>query len=507
MAIVEWMDDAADATSRSTSREKVEPSRRRDLATGSARPRSTSARSTSRRTGRDAASTSEREITLSPGPATSSIARLSTYELNTGLLVLESSFRRAPRQARHRLAATLAEQIALVLQDRAIRAQLQELSERNRERAETLNQILEISNELKKHLNLDNLFQTIVTAAGRSLGFNAVLLSVYEPERNAFVHRAQFGLDQRWEEMKGREIPAAEITRNWTEENRVSKSYHLRERTTGTPTRFDVVTARSARRSGPERAGGPTRRSGSRSSPASGSWVPARRRSARTASRRRSRRSRRSRSSRTRPSRRSRSRARYTDAREQSIRDGLTGAYNHRYFQESLQKEIGRAERRGRPLSVLLLDIDDFKAINDRTGTPSATRSSSASSRRSATRSAATWTSWRATAARSSRVILPETPTDEAAEVAERVRCRIDERLFRPPDTNDVVRVTVSIGVATFPLDARNKKELIDRADSALYRAKRGGKNAVVATSRRAPPGPAHAARSLTPAGSTGMNS
>jgi diguanylate cyclase (GGDEF)-like protein len=80
-------------------------------------------------------------------------------------------------------------------------------------------------------------------------------------------------------------------------------------------------------------------------------------------------------------------------------------------------------------------------------------------------------------------VILPETPADEAAEVAGRVRSRIDERLFRPPDTNDVVRVTVSIGVATFPHDARNKKELIDRADAALYKAKRGGKNAVVSTS------------------------
>ena len=49
-------------------------------------------------------------------------------------------------------------------------------------------------------------------------------------------------------------------------------------------------------------------------------------------------------------------------------------------------------------------------------------------------------------------------------------------------DSNDVVRVTVSIGVATFPNDARNKKELIDRADAALYKAKRGGKNAVVST-------------------------
>ncbi|HEY6064828.1 MAG TPA: diguanylate cyclase, partial [Thermoanaerobaculia bacterium] len=59
---------------------------------------------------------------------------------------------------------------------------------------------------------------------------------------------------------------------------------------------------------------------------------------------------------------------------------------------------------------------------------------------------------------------------------------RIDERIFRPPDSNDVIRITVSIGLATYPQDARTKKELIERADSALYRAKRKGKNAVEVT-------------------------
>ena len=60
----------------------------------------------------------------------------------------------------------------------------------------------------------------------------------------------------------------------------------------------------------------------------------------------------------------------YNEAREQSIRDSLTGAYNHRHFQEVLQRELGRAERLGRPLTVLMLDIDDFKSINDRFGHP-----------------------------------------------------------------------------------------------------------------------------------------
>lgn len=423
----------------------------------------------------------DRTLRLSPDLTYQVIASLSTYELNTGLLVLESPFPLIHSKSAVDSLTVLAEQIALVLQDRAIRVQLQELSERNRERAETLNQILEISNEVKKHLTLDNLFASIALAVGRSLGFNAVVLSLYEPERNVFVHHAQFGLDEKWEELKGREVPAREITKHWTDDNRVSKSYHLR-RTLKELGPYDFFTSPAPRRRSP-RAWHPYETlwiplmSGDRlvgclsvDDPKSGqsptidtiraleifaNQAVTAIEIART----------------------------YTDAREQSIRDGLTGAYNHRYFQEALQKEIGRAERRARPLSVLMLDIDDFKGINDRYGHPVGDAILQRIVVEIASEVRADMDLVARYGGEEFAVILPETPTSEAAEVAERVRSRIEERLSRPPDTNDVIRVTVSIGLAAFPDDARNKKELIEKADAALYRAKRGGKNAVEVTS------------------------
>ncbi len=422
----------------------------------------------------------EREVRLSSSTRFQLIARLSTYELNTGLLILESSVSTLQTPPAVQSLRALAGQIALVLQDRAIRAQVQELSERNRDRAETLHQILEISNEVKRHLNPDALFQSIVTAVAKSLGFDAVLLSLYDAERDLFVRRAQYGLDQRWAEIQGQEVPAAEITRHWIDRNRLSKSYFVRDRTSDDLGRYDVVASTPRRRtangwraydilfiplSSDDRLVGclsvDEPRDGQAPSLETVQALEIFANQAVTAIE---------------------NARRYSDAREQSIRDGLTGAYNHRHFQETLQREVGRADRQGRPLSVLLLDIDDFKAVNDRYGHPigDAILERIVGEIRSEVRGDMDLVA--RYGGEEFAVILPETPTEVAAEVAGRIRRRIDERLFRPPEADDVIRITVSIGLAAYPRDASNKKELIERADAALYRAKRGGKNAVVAT-------------------------
>ncbi len=312
-----------------------------------------------------------------------------------------------------------------------------------------------------------------------------MLLSLYDAEKDLFVRRSQYGLDQRWAEIQGQEVPAAEITRHWTDRNRVSKSYYVRDRTSDDLGRYDVVTTTLRRRTAngwraydmlfipllsgeslvgclsvdePRNGQAPTLETVQALEIFANQAVTA-----------------------------IENARRYSDAREQSIRDGLTGAYNHRHFQESLQREVGRAERQGRTLSVLLLDIDDFKAVNDRYGHPvgDAILERIVAEIRSEVRGDMDLVA--RYGGEEFAVILPETPIEVAAEVAERIRRRIDERLFRPPEAEDVIRVTVSIGLAAYPNDASNKKELIERADAALYRAKRGGKNAVVATSEPRP--------------------
>jgi len=428
-----------------------------------------------------------RDLALTPEGHYQVRLRLSTFEMHSGLMIVESASSELHSAESLASLRTIAEHIALVLQDRSIRAQIEELSQRNRERAETLNQILEISNDLKRNRTLDDLFQSIVSAVAKSLGFQAVLLSLYDREQNVFSPRAHFGLGERWPKILGKTVPAGEVTRHWTDRYRVSKSYHVRDRSvhTGISGIASSVSGRvlAAGDDGwraeellwiplysedrllgylsveePHNGKSPTLET-IRSLEIFANQAVTAIESARS----------------------------YDEAREQSIRDSLTGAYNHRHFQEVLQRELGRAERLGRPLTVLMLDIDDFKSINDRFGHPvgDAILQGIVAEIRNEVRGDMDLLA--RYGGDEFAVVLPETPPGEAVLVAERVRRRVDERLFRMPDSGQMLRATVSIGVATYPDDATEKMDLVEKADAALYRAKRGGKNAVVTT---AEPGP-----------------
>jgi len=160
-----------------------------------------------------------------------------------------------------------------------------------------------------------------------------------------------------------------------------------------------------------------------------------------------------------------------------AITDGLTGLYNHRHFQDTIDKEIRRSEREVRPLSILLLDLDHFKQYNDRWGHTEG----DAALRRVAGQVMrcirSTDMAFRY-GGEELAVLLPSCTKEQSAEVAEKVRAAVATHAQRPGRFGG--KVTVSVGVATFPEDGRVARSLVDVADAALYAAKAQGRDRVV---------------------------
>jgi diguanylate cyclase (GGDEF)-like protein len=157
-----------------------------------------------------------------------------------------------------------------------------------------------------------------------------------------------------------------------------------------------------------------------------------------------------------------------------SLRDGLTGLFNHAYCHQAIDTELKRYSRYGTVVSLMMIDIDDFKKVNDRYGHQEGdkvlailgaiiehqTRDIDICCRYGGEEFA---------------VVLPSTNFGETASLAERLRVNIEKSM---PNCR---KVTVSIGVATSGDNRNTPKSLIKRADDALYEAKTAGKNRVVA--------------------------
>lgn len=166
-------------------------------------------------------------------------------------------------------------------------------------------------------------------------------------------------------------------------------------------------------------------------------------------------------------------------AEELSVTDDLTSLYNSRYLNQVLRRESKRASRSGRPLSLLFMDLDGFKSVNDRYGHLCGSRALVEAA--SVIRGCARETD---VAARFGgdefALVLPDTGSEGAVAVAERVRERIAAYAFLKASDGLNVRLTASVGVATLPDVAASADELIKAADTAMYRVKDKGKNGVV---------------------------
>ena len=161
---------------------------------------------------------------------------------------------------------------------------------------------------------------------------------------------------------------------------------------------------------------------------------------------------------------------------KQAATDGLTGLANHREFQDQLRREMERAQRFALPVALVLLDLDDFKVVNDRYGhlAGDTVLRGVAATLRLLVREIDCAARY---GGEEFAIILPGTTAEGAARLAERIRLAIGERPVVAEGRN--VGVTASFGVGAIPEDGTTQVELIAAADTALYRAKHGGKNRV----------------------------
>lgn len=159
-----------------------------------------------------------------------------------------------------------------------------------------------------------------------------------------------------------------------------------------------------------------------------------------------------------------------------SITDGLTKLHNHRYFQDHLVREIKRVSRTKQPLSLILLDIDDFKLLNDTYGHAAGDEvlTSLAAIMNDSARESDLIARY---GGEEFVILMPNTPLVGAVHLAEKIRMTVETTRLIVGDNLRPIEITISLGVAPFN---GNRREFFAEADRALYQAKAAGKNCVI---------------------------
>jgi diguanylate cyclase (GGDEF)-like protein len=169
----------------------------------------------------------------------------------------------------------------------------------------------------------------------------------------------------------------------------------------------------------------------------------------------------------------------YEQAVELAFTDGLTGLYNRRYLMEQIEREFSRAQRAGVPLSVIMIDLDGLKRINDRFGHHQGDAVLKEIGRiiKVNTRLSDVAARW---GGDEFMLLTPETDSGSANKIGDRIRSQVER--YRPVMDGNRERVSVSVGIASCPADVSRPSsakitELLQRADEAMYEAKRCGGN------------------------------
>lgn len=166
----------------------------------------------------------------------------------------------------------------------------------------------------------------------------------------------------------------------------------------------------------------------------------------------------------------------YEMVRHKSDTDALTGLWNHGFFQFQLAKQIRLAKKDNTPLSLLIIDIDNFKKLNDTYGHQAGDVILKIISNivKESSREIDYVCRY---GGEEFSVILTQIDKEQALAIAERIRQKVNEYVFFPTKDGESLKMSISIGLATFPDDAKNQQDLIALADKAMYSAKFSGKN------------------------------
>lgn len=421
-----------------------------------------------------------RKFPLSGGSAIQVLIGIQTPEIIYGILLFETEDLSILKAGSLNLLTLLVNQTALSLQDQLLRREMREKTMQLEAHAATMATILDVSHTLIGHFDVDAALTRIAHAIRKALGFEAVVFALYDPRRDEYVRRAHAGFDDVWEELRKKHVSSAEIQAFFNPEFRVSNSYFVSHTVLRKSDHNFFVRADDADDGflkpdewhdndlllvplmrGDEQMLGylSVREPHDRRIPSVEKvrTLEVFATQAVTALQ---------------------SARQYDEIKRLTFIDSLTPAYNHRYFQEALSKEIHRHARTGHTLALAMLDIDNFKKINDTFGHPigdeilkglveelmTNARDSDVVARYGGEEFA---------------IIFPDTPARSANDAAERMRDLVERREFALPQLDRTLFITVSIGVALYPTDGTTGADLVSRADAALYWAKKNGKNRV----------------------------
>jgi diguanylate cyclase (GGDEF)-like protein len=419
----------------------------------------------------------QRRFPLSEGNAIQVLLGIQTAEVIYGILIYETEDPSILKSGSINLLTLLATQTALSLQDQLLRREMGAKTAQLEAQAATKSLILDVANGLIGSFDVDAMLTRIALAISKALGFEKVVFALYEPKRAEFARRAHAGLDDVWDEMKKKPVAANEITPFFVDEFRVSNSFFishtvLQQSEHGFFVRHDDDLLRRPDEwhendnllvplmNGEEMIGYLAVRDPLDHRVPNLEMVQTLEifaLQAVTALQ---------------------SARQYEEIRRLTFIDGLTAAYNHRYFQAALAKEVHRSTRAGREFALAMLDIDNFKRINDSFGHPAGDEILKGLVDEMMTNARETDIVSRY-GGEEFAIIFADTPATSARDAANRMRDLVAKREFTIASIGRTLRVTMSVGVAVYPHDGATTTDLVARADAALYFAKKNGKNQV----------------------------